>query len=85
VTTVGAITDRVTTRLTEFGLTVAAREWVPSFTQAAHAAALPLVLELLELEADERRQRRIARFHQAARLSPGKTFETLDAAVCRCH
>jgi DNA replication protein DnaC len=78
-TAVATITDRVTTRLTEFGLTTAAREWVPRFTQAAHEAVLPLVLDILDLEADERRQRRIARFRQAARLPPGKTFETLDA------
>lgn len=72
------LTDRVTTRLAEFGLTAAAREWVPRFTQAAQMAALPVVVELLDLEADERRQRRIARYRQAARLPPGKTFETLD-------
>jgi DNA replication protein DnaC len=73
------ITERVTTRLTEFGLTAAAREWVPRFAQAQHDAALPLVLELLDLEAEERRQRRIARLRRAARLPPGKTFDTLDA------
>ena len=77
-TAVATITDRVTTRLTEFGLTTAARDWVPRFTHAAQEAALPLVLELLDLEADERRHRRIARFRQAARLPPGKTCETLD-------
>ena len=72
------LTDRVTTRLTEFGLTAAAREGVPRFTQAHQTGALPVVLELLDLEAEERRQRRIARYHQAARLPPGKTFQTLD-------
>lgn len=74
------ITDRVTTRLTEFGLTAAAQEWVPRFVQADQQEAFPLVLELLDLEAEARRQRRIARFRQAARLPPGKTFETLDAS-----
>jgi DNA replication protein DnaC len=71
-------TDRVTDRLTEFGLLTAAREWVPRFVQGQHHDVLPLVAELLDLEAEERRQRRIARFRQAARLPPGKTFETLD-------
>ncbi len=79
-TAVATITDRVTTRLTEFGLTTAAREWVPRFAQAAQDAALPLVLEILDREAQGRRQRRIARFRQAARLPPGKTFEMLDTA-----
>jgi DNA replication protein DnaC len=78
-TTAATITDRLTTRLTEFGLTTAAREWVPRFTQASRQDTLPLVLELLDLEAEERQHRRIARFRQAARLPPGKTFETLDA------
>lgn len=73
-----ALTDHVTSRLLEFGLTAAAREWVPRFTQAAQTAALPVVAEILDLEAEERRQRRIARFRQAARLPPGKTFATLD-------
>lgn len=72
------IAERVTTRLTEFGLTAAAREWVARFVQAQQHDALPVVLELLELEAEERRHRRIARLRQAARLPPGKTFATLD-------
>jgi DNA replication protein DnaC len=76
--TTAPITDRVTSRLTEFGLTTAAREWVPRFAQASLNDTLPLVLELLDLEAEERRQRRIARFRHAARLPPGKTFDTLD-------
>jgi DNA replication protein DnaC len=76
--TAGSLTERITTRLTEFGLTAAAREWVPRFAQAQQQAALPLVLEILDLEADERRQRRIARLRRAARLPPGKTFDTLD-------
>ncbi len=74
-----AVTTRMTQRLTEFGLTTAAREWVTRLTQADQTAAFPVLLELLELEAEERRQRRIARYRHAARLPPGKTFDTLDA------
>ena len=77
-TAAATMTDRVTSRLTEFGLATAAREWVPRFTQASRHDVLPLVLEILDLEAEDRRHRRIARFRQAARLPPGKTFETLD-------
>lgn len=72
------LSERVTTRLVEFGLTTAAREWVSRFTQADQTGALPVVLELLDLEAEDRRQRRIARYRQASRLPPGKTFDTLD-------
>jgi len=37
------------------------------------------LVEVFEAEAEARRQRRIARLRRAARLPPGKTFETLDA------
>jgi DNA replication protein DnaC len=73
-----AVTDRITTLLTAFGLTAAAHAWVPRFTQAHQEAAWPVTVEVLELEAEARRHRRIARLRQAARLPPGKTFETLD-------
>ncbi len=69
---------QVTTLLTRFGLTTAAEEFVPRLTQAGHHAALPVLLEVFEAEAEARRQRRIARLRRAARLPPGKTFQTLD-------
>ena len=69
---------QVTTLLTRFGLTTAAEEIVPRLTQAGHHEALPVLLEVFEAEAEARRQRRIARLRRAARLPPGKTFETLD-------
>ena len=61
-----------TTLLKQFGLTTAAEELVPRLTQAGHHDALPVLVEVLEAEAEARRQRR------AARLPPGKTFQTLD-------
>ncbi len=74
-----AVTTQMTQRLIGFSLPTAAREWVPRLTQADQASAFPVLRELLELEAEERRRRRIARVRQAARLSPGKTVDTLDA------
>ena len=71
-------TEQLTTLLTTFGLTAAAREIVPRLTQAGHQDVVPLLLEVFDVEAEERRQRRIARLRQWARLPPGKTFETLD-------
>ena len=76
--TVPAATERLTTLLTTFGLTAAAREMVPRLTQAERQDVVPLLVEVFDIEAEERRQRRIARLRQAARLPPGKTFETLD-------
>lgn len=72
-------TDRLTTLLTAFGVTTAAEEIVPRLTQAGHQDAVPVLVDVFEAEADARRQRRIARLRRAARLPPGKTFETLDA------
>lgn len=71
-------TDRLTALLTSFGLTTAAEEMVPRLTQAGHQAAVSVVVEVLDAEGEARRQRRIARLRRAARLPPGKTFETLD-------
>ena len=70
---------QVTTLLTQFNLTTASEELVPRLTQAGHCCdALPVLVEVLEAEAEARRQRRIARLRRTSRLPPGKTFETLD-------
>lgn len=50
------------------------------FKQAGQAHVLPLVLEVLELEAGDRRERRVERLLRAARLPPGKTFQTFADA-----
>ena len=70
--------DQITTLLTGFTLTTAAREMVSRFVQAEQQPALPLLLEVLELEAQERHERRITRLRRASKLPPGKTFATLD-------
>ncbi|HSC28821.1 MAG TPA: IS21-like element helper ATPase IstB [Vicinamibacterales bacterium] len=72
-------TEQLTALLGTFGLTTAAEEMVPRLTQAGHQAAVPVLVEVFDAEAEARRQRRIARLRRAARLPPGKTFETLDA------
>jgi len=70
--------DQIATRLTGFGLTTAARELVARFIQAEQHGALPLLLEVLDLEAQDRHERRITRLRRASKLPPGKTFGTLD-------
>jgi DNA replication protein DnaC len=77
--TIPPATEHLTTLLTTFGLATAAQEIVPRLTQAGHLEVVPLLVDVCEAEAEARRQRRIARLSQAARLPPGKTFETLDA------
>jgi DNA replication protein DnaC len=71
--------DQITSLLTGFQLTTAARELVSRFVDAEQQPALPLLLEVLELEAEERRDRRTTRLRRASKLPPGKTFDTLDA------
>ena len=49
--TTRTVGDQITTLLTGFTLTTAAREMVSRFVQAEQQPALPLLLEVLELEA----------------------------------
>ena len=74
--------DQITTLLTGFALTTAAREMVARFVAAEQQPVLPLLLEVLELEAHERHERRITRLRRASQLPPGKTFE-IGRASCR--
>ncbi len=48
------------------------------FTAAGHGDALPTLLEVLEQEAEDRRQRRINRLRKESRLPSGKTWETFE-------
>lgn len=74
------VTVRIGELLTSFKLPTMAAELVPRFTAAGHSDVLPLVAEVLELEAGDRRERRVDRLRRASRLPPGKTFATLDEA-----
>jgi DNA replication protein DnaC len=73
------LSERVTALLTTFGLTTAAQECVSRLTQAGHAAALPVLHEILDLERAARQHRRIDGSRRASRLPPGKTSDALDA------
>ncbi len=89
--TTPTVGDQITTLLTGFTLTTAARELVSRFVEAEQQAALPLLRDVLELEAQERHDRRITRLRRASQLPPGKMFATLDegrlppALVRRLH
>ncbi len=89
--TPSTVGDRITSLLTGFLLTTAARELVSRFVEAEQQPALPVLLEVLDLEAQERHARRITRLRRASKLPPGKTFATLDegrlppALVRRLH
>ncbi len=76
--TTRTVGDQITALLTGFTLTAAARELVSRFVEAEQQPALPLLLEVLQLEAAERQERRITRLRRASKLPPGKTFDTLE-------
>jgi DNA replication protein DnaC len=64
--------------LARFKLPTVSAQLLRRLVDAGHDAALPVLLEIFEAEADERRQRRTERLLRASRLLPGKTFETLE-------
>jgi DNA replication protein DnaC len=76
--TAPAVAQRIGELLATFKLPTAAAQLVPRFVQAGRDDVLPLLCEVLELEAGDRRERRIDRLRRAAHLPPGKIFETLD-------
>jgi DNA replication protein DnaC len=72
--------DRMRQLLIELKLRTAASELGPGLIKAGCEEALPTVLDVLEVEAKERDDRRVERLRRASHLPSGKTFETLDQA-----
>ena len=69
---------RIRELLTGFKLPTLAEELVRRLVDGGHQDLLPLLLETFELEAGDRKERRIDRLRRASKLPPGKTFGTLD-------
>ncbi len=61
-----------------FRLLTIAAELVPRVQQAGQEHILPLLLEIFEMEQEDRRARRVERLRRAAKLPPGKTFAAFD-------
>ncbi len=70
--------ERLAERCIAFKLPTLAEQLGPRFVDAGHDDVLPLLLELFEMEAGDRRERRVDRLRRASRLPPGKTLDTLD-------
>ena len=64
--------------LRNFKMTAAADELVPRLVAAGHDTALVTIAEVLKLEQDVRRERRVTRLRRASKLPEGKTFATFD-------
>ncbi len=73
-----AVEERLTELLTAFQLTTMATEIGSRIRQAGHQAALPVLLEVFELEHEARWERRVTRLRRASQLPPAKTFATLE-------
>ena len=71
-----AIQVRIGELCHQFRLPTMGAQSVSRFTGAGHGDALETLLEVLEQEAEDRRQRRIGRLRTASRLPVGKTWET---------
>jgi DNA replication protein DnaC len=69
---------RVTELLALWKLPTAAVELAQRMTAAGFEEALALVLEVFELEAHARAERRVERLRKASKLPPGKSFDSLD-------
>lgn len=76
--TAASTTGRITDLLRSFKLPTVAEELVTRFQQGSQDTALPLLLEVLELEVQDRKERRTTRLRRASQLPPGKTLATLD-------
>jgi DNA replication protein DnaC len=73
-----ATQERIQSLCSEFRLPTVGAEVVRRFQAAEHASALETLLAVFELEASDRRQRRVERLRRAAKLPAGKTWEELD-------
>ena len=62
----------------QFKLPTMGAQSVHRFTAAGHGDALATFLEVLEQEAEDRKQRRINRLRRESRLPSGKTWETFE-------
>ena len=70
--------DRMKKLLMDLKLKTASSELGPRLLQTGNDEALPTVLDVIEMEAKERSDRRIERLRRLSHLPAGKTFDTLD-------
>ena len=71
-------TNQIARLCTQFKLPTVAAEAVHCFEKAGHGEALQSLLEVLEMEEEDRKQRRTARLRRSSRLPIGKTRETFE-------
>lgn len=72
------VKERLSELLCSFKVPTLARELVPRLVAEGQGEVLPTLLEILELEAEDRRGRRIDRLRRASHLPAAKTLATLE-------
>lgn len=72
------VQERLVELLVKFKVPTLAKELVPRLRADGHGELLPALLEIFELEAEDRRGRRTDRLRRASRLPGGKTLATLE-------
>jgi len=75
-----AMAERISELLALFKVPTLAAEIVRRFEKGNQHDALPVLLEVLEMEAGDRRERRVERLLRGSKLPPGKTFDTFGDA-----
>jgi DNA replication protein DnaC len=73
-----AVLERIRELLARFRLPTLAQEMGPAFVKAEREDVLPLLEDVLQMEAKDRHDRRVARLRHASHLPLGKTFDTLE-------
>lgn len=72
------LAERITALLGAFKLPTAAEQLVRRFVDGGVDQALPVLCEVLELESQDRHERRVDRLRRMSRLPPGKTLDTFE-------
>lgn len=70
--------DRLRELATQFRLPTVGAQVVSRLNAAGYADALETLLEVFEMEAHDRKERRVERLRKASKLPPGKTFDNFD-------
>jgi DNA replication protein DnaC len=70
--------ERLHEMLFAFKLPTVSAELARRLGDAGFGDAMPVMLEVFEAEADDRRERRVERLLRASQLPPGKTLDTID-------
>lgn len=73
-------TEYLSKMATAFKLPTVAAELSARLIASGHDDAIETVIEAFEMEAQDRRERRVDRLRRASKLPIGKTFSTLDLA-----